>query len=167
MRARFEPPVGDLTTVAFATLYIRAGIGDAYDREASDGDLTYWRGKLPEMVARGIEIGIPDYPWKRLIGWQAGGADVARYGPYANPPNPGPSGGWATPLIDVGVVDPAPVPQPGPPLPPDVPDHLAVVLAALGALHEDVAALRAVQARGLTGTLWGYTIQLRPPQNVR
>lgn len=167
MRARFEPPVGDLTTVAFATLYIRAGLGDAYDRYPSEGDLTYWHGKLPEMIARGIEIGIPDYAWKRLIGWQAGGADVARYGPYANPPNPGPSGGWATPLVDVSDPVPAPGPVPVPPMPPETGDPLTAVFAALGALHEEIAVLRAVQARGLTGTLWGYTIQLRPPQNVR
>ena len=30
----------------------------------------------------------PEYFWKRMLGWQAGGDDVARYGLYAHPPSP-------------------------------------------------------------------------------
>jgi hypothetical protein len=51
-------------------------------------------------------LGDPPYWWKRMLGWQAGGDDVARFGLYAVPPSP-----WhetATPPVvgDPPVVDP-------------------------------------------------------------
>lgn len=99
-RQRFAPPQGDLTDPTFADLYIRAAITDSADREPSEIDYTYWRAHLPELVARGQEIHIEDYAWKRLIGWQAEGLDVPPYGPYAQPPNLGPAAGWTTPFVD-------------------------------------------------------------------
>lgn len=48
----------------------------------------------------------PPYFWKRLLGWQAGGDDVARFGLYAVPPSP-----WNDPM-------PAPNPMPAPTPPP-------------------------------------------------
>ena len=59
----------------------------AYATAPSAADYTYWEGKWPELEARGIELGMPDYPQRRLLGWQATGADMASYGPYASPPS--------------------------------------------------------------------------------
>ena len=130
MRLRFQPPVS-----VDVDLIIRAGITDSADREPEPLDYSYWRAEWPGLVARGVEINVADYAWKRLIGWQAGGADVARYGPFATPPNAGPPGGWVTPLVDVGLVDVVPVP-----VLPDLPPSAALALARLEAQIEDVLA---------------------------
>jgi pyruvate/2-oxoglutarate dehydrogenase complex dihydrolipoamide acyltransferase (E2) component len=65
-------------------------------------DVAYWR-----------DHGYNDDPlyfWKRLLGWQAGGDDVARYGLYAVPPSP-----WNEPTpAPSPTPDPAPTPAPSP-----------------------------------------------------
>lgn len=43
----------------------------------------YWVGKWGELTARGQQLNDPNYAVKRLQGWQAGGGDVPRSGPYA------------------------------------------------------------------------------------
>jgi hypothetical protein len=46
-------------------------------------DASYWARQWPGLVARGQELNDPQYAEKRLLGWQAGGADVATAGPFA------------------------------------------------------------------------------------
>ena len=117
MRARFAPPIGDLTDPAFVTLYLTAASTDVNDVLPTEAQLTYWRGVMPALIARAQEIGwaVNDYVWPKLIGWQAGGTDVPKYGPYAQPPNNGPVGGWTTAFVDVDgagtPVDPPPEPD--------------------------------------------------------
>ncbi len=48
-------------------------------RAANETDFAYW---VPKMQADGEHL---DYWHKRLMGWQAGGADAAKFGPYAKP----------------------------------------------------------------------------------
>jgi hypothetical protein len=79
----FAAPVGDYTNPEFLRDVIQYGIKVAGLREATDADYAYWTSKWPEMTARGVEINVPDYAWRRLIGWQATGADKAKAGPYA------------------------------------------------------------------------------------
>ncbi len=64
----------------------------------------------------------PDYFWKRMLGWQAGGADVARFGLYAVPPSD-----WHRIVI---------VPDVPPVVPPVIPDapHVGTVIALLADL---------------------------------
>lgn len=98
----------------------------------SDRDYEYWLAKWPELVARGQEIGIPDYAERRLLGWQATGADAPKYGPYATPPS-------AVHEVPPFPDEPPPVPAPPivAPLPPPV--DLAPVLARLDQLDHEVA----------------------------
>jgi len=58
----------------------------AYNEAPTPELNAYWIGKWPELEARGREINVPDYARRRLLGWQAGGADVATFGEFANPP---------------------------------------------------------------------------------
>lgn len=58
----------------------------------------------------------PEYAWKRMLGWQAGGDDVAKFGLYANPVSP-----WHG----------SPVVPPVPPVPDPVPDVLVAILTKL------------------------------------
>jgi hypothetical protein len=46
-------------------------------------DAAYWARQWPGLVARGQKLNDPQYAEKRLLGWQAGGADVATAGPFA------------------------------------------------------------------------------------
>lgn len=80
----------------------------AYGKDRGDAD--YWVSKWPELEARGIEIGVPDYAQRRVLGWQAGGADAPIYGEYASPPRP-----YFAPVPPYPN-DP-PVPDPGPSVP--------------------------------------------------
>jgi hypothetical protein len=122
-RNRFEPPIGDLTNAAFVRLYITAASTDTNDRMPSSADFSYWTPMIPGLVAHGVDIKRPNYPWDRLIGWQAGPQDAPKYGPYAQPPNQGPVTGWTIGLIDW--VAPS---APPPPVPPDL---LTELLASL------------------------------------
>lgn len=51
-----------------------------------EADYAYWVPMWPGLIARGIEINHPNYGEDRVLGWQAEGADAARYGDYATPP---------------------------------------------------------------------------------
>lgn len=62
---------------------IRAGFGASSNRTPSDTDMQYWRSVWPSLVARGQQLGDPDYAWKRLIGMGAGPQDAAAKGPWA------------------------------------------------------------------------------------
>jgi hypothetical protein len=46
----------------------------AYNGENKHNDPNYWAAHWAKD---------PGYTWQRLLGWQAGGADVAKAGPYA------------------------------------------------------------------------------------
>lgn len=46
-------------------------------------DASYWAREWPGLVARGQQTNDPAYATKRLMGWQAGGGDVALAGPFA------------------------------------------------------------------------------------
>jgi len=154
-RARFTAPIGDVADPAFTDLLIAAAKSDTADVVPTAVDWAYWRGIMPVLFARGLEVhyGGDDpgaairYAWDRLIGWQAGGDDVPPYGPYANPPNVGPAGGWTTPLVDVGPIDP-PV---APPVPPPAPDVVTLVLTTLARLEDKVDALMVQQNQNTEG----------------
>lgn len=124
-------------------------------------DVTYWNPRY---------YGDPPYFWKRLLGWEAGGDDVARAGLYANPPSE-----WFTdPAAPPAPVPPAPTPTPEP-----EPDDggtdfdLVAFLARLNQLEETAAKLEALlttltnrQWPTYTGKLLGYTITLAPKANA-
>lgn len=102
-----------------------------------DADYAYWIPMWPGLVARGVEINHPNYAEDRVLGWQAGGADVARFGDYANPPTPY----HAVPPYPGDVVPPVVVP-PGP-----GPTASDVILAAFQLLEQKIDAVAAaVQA---------------------
>jgi len=71
---------------AYRTL-IASDIKTAYGREATDEDYAYWLPKLQGPNDSGFVTGgkmsATEYWHRRLLGWQAGGADVATSGPYA------------------------------------------------------------------------------------
>lgn len=101
-------------------------------QDPNAADWYYWRGKAPELIARGIEINFGGgsdpgraYMREKLIGWQATGADLPRYGPYAQPP---------TVFHSVPDVAPPPAPEPKPdPVPAfDIQD----VLVAIATIQE-------------------------------
>jgi hypothetical protein len=69
----------------------------AYGREATQRDFDYW---LPKLAADPYNL---DYWHKRLLGWQAGGDDVAKNGPYAG--GGGPRGHLSTVEEVVGAVN--------------------------------------------------------------
>lgn len=69
---------------ATAALYATAYPGESFDAG-------YWSRKWPELVARGKELQDPLYAAKRVLGWQAGGADVPTAGPYAGAGGAAPS----------------------------------------------------------------------------
>jgi len=99
-------------------------------RGPADGDYAYWVPKWPELEARGLELGDPEYAFNRLLGKGATGADVPPFGAYANPPSAYrsvPPSPWAdTPAPPR---DPPPDPPPDPPASP--PDEENAVLELL------------------------------------
>ncbi len=151
MRTRFQPPRGDWRDPEVLARIIRAGITDSADREPDVRDYAYWRGHWPELVARGQEIHVDAYAWLRLIGWQAGGPDTARYGPYAVPPNEGPPGGWTTPFVHEADADApaAPIAEPTP--------RVLTADDAAHALFDRLAAIEAQQA-GILDALRAMTL---------
>jgi len=80
----------------------------------------------------------------------------------------GPSAGALAPIdldavLAPPVVTPPPVDPPLPQLPPQILTELiAKLLMEVQALRQDVAAMKAEQARGLSGQLFGYPITLKP-----
>lgn len=76
------PPSADVTNYAGRAKFVTQARLLAYG-EITQDDLMYWLAKADEMIARGIELGEGlNYFWTRLLGRGAGGADVAKFGPY-------------------------------------------------------------------------------------
>jgi hypothetical protein len=110
--ANTAPPVGpqlnyDNSPLAAAQQPAAAGGFDAgAARAAFDAayggsrpfDENYWRGVWPSLIARGQQLGDPNYAMKRVQGMGAGPQDFATAGPFANgqgytqPGNAAPSG---------------------------------------------------------------------------
>ncbi len=70
---------------------IAADIKTASGREATETDYAYWLPKLQEpcdsgFVTSGQMTGV-EYYHRRMLGWQAGGEDLASRGPYAGSPD--------------------------------------------------------------------------------
>lgn len=82
-------PRGETGTseVASYRKLIAEDIKTAYGREATDEDYTYWLEKLQGPNDSGFvtsgKMGATEYWHRRMLGWQAGGSDVALHGPYA------------------------------------------------------------------------------------
>jgi hypothetical protein len=116
-------------------------------------DYAYWVPMWPGLVARGVEINHPNYGEDRVLGWQAGGTDVAAYGPFANPPS-APHAVPPYPGDDVAppVVDPPPTPSPS-----SVEARLTAIETQLTIVHGTISALTdalvAVRAPIYEGTL--------------
>src|SRR4051812_33012651 len=96
-------------------------------------DVAYWGRYLED----------PTYFWKRLLGWQAGGADIAVYGLYAEPPSPWNHGAQT---------------GPDPTLPP-VDTSFSAILARLDFLSAQVSA---ITFPTYTGSVFGVKITLTP-----
>lgn len=66
---------------------VSSDIRTAYGREATDKDYSYWMEKFTGYNDSGFVTGgqmsSDEYWHRRLLGWQAGGEDVAKFGPYA------------------------------------------------------------------------------------
>lgn len=66
---------------------IASDIKTAYGREATDEDYAYWMPKLQGGCDSGFVTGGQmsgtEYWHRRMLGWQAGGSDMATSGPYA------------------------------------------------------------------------------------
>jgi len=67
---------------------IDADMKTAYGRDATQSDYDYWLPKLlgpndSSLVTSGQMTGT-EYWHRRMLGWQAGGADQATQGPYAH-----------------------------------------------------------------------------------
>jgi hypothetical protein len=134
-----------------------------------DGDYVYWLREYPGLLARGLEIGYrspnpdSDYAMDRLMGWQATGADVPPFGPYANPPTPYHFG----PAFPVTATDPPPVDGP-PPVDPGSDPHVLAVMLAISARLDAIDAKLAQRAQSppnYTGHLFGVTFRLTPEQS--
>lgn len=73
---------------------IAADIKLASGREATDADYAYWLPKLQGPCDSGFvtsgQMTGTEYWHRRLLGWQAGGSDVATSGPYAGGAERGP-----------------------------------------------------------------------------
>ena len=79
-----------LTGVDQLKALIAADIRLAGKREATEADYAYWLPKLQEpcdsgFVTSGQMTGV-EYYHRRMLGWQAGGSDMAIAGPYAGSP---------------------------------------------------------------------------------
>lgn len=96
----------------------------------------------------------PDYAWKRMLGWMAGGADIARFGLYAIPPSP-----WHGTAVDPPVV----VPPVNPPAPGDwllLEQQIAALRIDVGHLMDVIAALAAKPAPTVTAPVYEGTVQI-------
>ncbi len=66
---------------------VRQDLWVAYGREATETDFEYWlpklKGECDSGYVTGGQMSAIDYWHNRLLGWQAGGEDVAKAGPYA------------------------------------------------------------------------------------
>ena len=70
---------------------ISADIKTAYGRDATEADFGYWLPKLQAPCDSGFvtsgQMTGTEYYHRRMLGWQAGGSDVATSGPYAGSPD--------------------------------------------------------------------------------
>jgi hypothetical protein len=87
-----EAPVASApkTEVERLKQLIDADLKTAYGRPATESDYAYWLPKLQEpcdsgFVTSGQMTGV-EYYHRRMLGWQAGGSDLATSGPYAGSP---------------------------------------------------------------------------------
>lgn len=122
-------------------------------------DQTYWNPRY---------YSDPPYYWKRLLGWQAGGDDVARAGMYANPPTD-----WLTDTAAPTAPGPTP---PGPtPTDTDTDDDggsdfdLVAFLARLNDLESNIQDVKTLLTQikdrpwpAFTGKILGYSVTLTP-----
>lgn len=126
-------PQGSRDTQQLRTMIRQAG-WMAYGREATENDYTYWVGDILSDPN-----GWSDYWWKRLLGWEAGGADVALYGDYASQPGP---------FFAVPGDTPTPVPQPSPtPTPTPAPAGNVIILDATQRIDNIGDRLTAIENR--------------------
>jgi hypothetical protein len=149
---------------------VRTCLWQSENREAGEQDYYYWTvEKKAEMEERAIQLNMPDYCVKRLLGWQKD--PPPPFGPFAVPPTP--------PHAVPGEV----VPDPPPPVTPLPEVDLGPVLEKLGELEGAVKELKTILEEGkdswtrLTnavlhdidqlppsyrGKILGYTITLSP-----
>jgi hypothetical protein len=70
---------------------IAADIKTAYGSEATESDYSYWLPKLQGPCDSGFvtsgQMTGTEYWHRRMLGWQAGGSDMATSGPYAGSPD--------------------------------------------------------------------------------
>ena len=132
-------------------------------RAPIDGDYAYWVSKWPELEARGLELGDPEYATNRLLGKGATGADVPPFGAYANPPSAYrsvPPSPWVNSVDPPASSPPPSSPPPNTDAPEDVASGLAPLLAAVVRIVDGVetiatasmriaTALEQVNAKGL------------------
>lgn len=111
--------------------------------DPNERDYVYWREKAQELIARGIEINFGGgadpgraYMREKLIGWQATGADLPTYGPYAVPPSPFHA------VMQPVETQPPPVDNQPPPVPYG---DLQNVLKALGEIKATLGTLATTQ----------------------
>ena len=119
-------------------------------RGPADGDYAYWVPKWPELEARGLELGDPEYAFNRLLGKGATGADVPPFGAYANPPSAYrsvPPSPWADTPAPPPSGNPQPDPPPNPDPPADTAGGLELLLASLSRIVDGVEKLAAAGER--------------------
>lgn len=79
----FTMPSIDPSNPASLQAAIVQGYTAAYGHAPDQATISYWESHWPDLTARGAQLGDPQYAWKRLLGYEAGGTDQALYGPYA------------------------------------------------------------------------------------
>ncbi|MFT3841896.1 MAG: hypothetical protein QM723_33200 [Myxococcaceae bacterium] len=84
--ANVGAPAAPNSTESFKKL-INEDMKTAYGREATQADYDYWLPKLQGPNDSGFvtsgQMNATEYWHRRMLGWQAGGSDVATAGPYA------------------------------------------------------------------------------------
>src|SRR6185312_13820256 len=79
----FAMPSIDWSDPAARKQAIIQGLTAATGQTPDDSSVNYFLGKWDDLTARGQQLGDPSYAWKRLIGYEAGPGDYAKFGPYA------------------------------------------------------------------------------------
>lgn len=83
-------PPAPLTGTEQLRALIAADVKTASGHEATEADYAYWLPMLQSpcdsgFVTSGQMTGV-EYYHRRMLGWQAGGDDLAKFGPYAGSP---------------------------------------------------------------------------------
>ena len=112
---------------------------------AKHTDVAYWARYATDPV----------YFWRRMLGWQAGGDDVARYGLYAVPPSAWNFPGTTTTAPPVVIAPPVVLPVP--PFP-----DLVAQLARIETKLDQLLQRPAPTFPPYSGGLFGYTLTVRP-----